>query len=70
MPRMLRKSQDSKLFFCWAKWMLLHCYIQIVEDEIQIRVYNVKESETCFCQFISVKVKKILRKFQAQFWES
>ena len=44
--------------------------IQNVKDGIQIQVYNINnESVNHFSQFISVKVKKNLRKSQAQFRE-
>ena len=44
--------------------------IQNVKDGIQIQVYNIiKESVNHSRQFISVKVKKNLRKYQAQFQE-
>ena len=50
--------------------MQRHFYIQNVNDWIQIRVYKKKkESVTHFSQFISVKVKKIQKNFQAQFCE-
>ena len=39
-------------------------------DRIQIEVYNINnESVNHFSQFISAKVKKSLRKSEAQFWE-
>ena len=44
--------------------------IQNVKDGIQIHVYNItNESVNHFSQVISVKVKKHLRKSQAQFRE-
>ena len=44
--------------------------IQNVKDGIQIQVYNISnESVNHSSQFISVKVKKNLRKSQAQFRE-
>ena len=50
--------------------MFHHYCIQNVKDGIQIRVYKInKESVTNFSQFISAKVKKHLRKSQAQFRE-
>ena len=63
------KAQFSKLIvFVGQKSILRHYYIQNVKDGIQIRVYTIcKESVAHFSQFISVKVKKILRKYQAQF---
>ena len=47
------------------------CYcIQNVKDGIQIQVYNIiNDSVNHSSQFISVKVKKTLRKSQAQFRE-
>ena len=51
--------------------MVFRCYcIQNVEDGIQIQVYNIiNESVNHSSQLISVKVKKILRKSEAQFRE-
>ena len=47
--------------------MLYHYYIHNVEDGTQIGVYKInKEKANRFSQFISVKVKHILRKSQAQ----
>ena len=44
--------------------------MQNVKDGIQIQVYNIiNESVNYSSQFISVKVKKNLRKSQAQFGE-
>ena len=44
--------------------------IQNVKDEIHIQVYNINnESVHHFSQLISVKVKKQLRKSQAEFRE-
>ena len=44
--------------------------IQNVKDGIQIQVYNIKnESVSHFSQFTSVKVKKNLRKSQAEYCE-
>ena len=46
-----------------------HC-IQNVKDGVQIQVFNIINDSVNHCrQFISVKVKKNLRKSQAQFWE-
>ena len=65
----LRKSQGSisKLkYFCWTKSILRNYYIQNNKDGIQHQVYKInKESVTHFWRFISVKVKKIVRKSQA-----
>ena len=50
--------------------MFLRYCIQNVKDGIQIQVYNINnESLSHFSQFITVKVKKNLRKSQAQFRE-
>jgi len=47
-----------------------HYCIQNVTDEIQIQVYNINnENVNHFSQLISAKVKKTLRKSQAQFRE-
>jgi len=44
--------------------------VQSVKDGIQIQAYNINDgSVNHFSQFISVKVKKNLRKSQAQFRE-
>jgi len=49
---------------------LQHYFIQNVKDGIQVHEYNINnEIVTHFSQFISVKVKIILRKSQAQFME-
>ena len=48
------------------KSMLPYYYIQNVKDGIQIRAYKIRKvSVAHFSQFISVKVRKILRKTQA-----
>ena len=48
--------------------MLHHYFIQNIKDGILIRAYNViKESVANFSQFISVKVKKVLKTSQTQF---
>ena len=51
--------------------MVFRCYcIQNVEDGIQIQVYNIiNDSVNQSSQLISVKVKKNLRKSEAQFRE-
>ena len=50
--------------------MFRHYCIQNAKDGIQIRVQkNNKESVAQFSQFISVKVKRILRIYEAQFRE-
>ena len=73
MAKILRKSRGSVSKLCafiGQNSILRHCYIQDVEDGIQIRVYKIsKECVAHFSHFISVKVKKILRKSQAQFRE-
>ena len=52
--------------FVGQKSILRHCYAQNFKDRIQIRVFKIKKDRvTSFCQFFSVEVKKILRKFQA-----
>ena len=56
--------------FIGQKSKLFYYYIQSDRNRIQIRVYTKNtESVTHFGQFISVKVKRILRKYQVQFWE-
>ena len=48
--------------------MLSYYYIQNVKGGIQIRAYTIKkESVTYFSQFVSAKVKKLLRKPPTQF---
>ena len=57
MVKILRKSYKN---YC----------IQNVKDGIQIQAYNISnESVNHFSQFSSVKVKKNLKKSQAQIWE-
>ena len=72
-PKSLKnhEAQSPKLsVFVGQKSMFRHYCIQNVKDGIQIRVNKInKESVTHFSQFISVKVKKILRKSQAQLRE-
>ena len=65
------KAQFSKLsVFVGQNSILRHYHIQNVVVGIQIRVYTInKESVICFSQFISVKVKKLLRISQTQFRE-
>ena len=55
--------------FYWPKGSIFRHYcIENVQDRIQIRVYDTNnECVNHFSQFISVKVKKKLRKSQAQF---
>ena len=56
--------------FIGQKSVFRRYYIQNVKDGIQIQVHNVsKESVSHFNQFVSVKVKKNIRKSQAQFRE-
>jgi len=68
-PKSLRKSKKitrlnlQKLsVFVGLKLILRHYYIQIAKERIHIRVYKIKKgSVTQFIQFISAKLKKILR---------
>ena len=55
--------------FCWhVKSILNHYFIQNVKDGIQFRAHTInKDSVSLYIQFISVKVKKILRKFYENF---
>ena len=77
MDKILRKTREShktrfpKLgVFVGQESIFGHYCIQNVEDGIQNRVYKIdKESVTHFSQFVSVTVKKILRKSQTQFQE-
>ena len=63
--------RQKSMLYHRQKSMLYHYYIQNIKDGIQIRVYNIiKELVTCFSQLFSAKVKKILRKHQAQFREN
>ena len=53
------------------KFLLRHYHFQNVKNGFQIRVCKINsESVTHFRQFISVKVKKIFKKSQAQFQKS
>ena len=63
------KARIPKLsVFTSQKSILRHYNIQNVKDRIQTRVYKInKQKVTHFSYLISVKVKKILRKSQAQF---
>ena len=66
------KAQFPKLnVFVGQKSILRHYYIQNGTAGIQIRVHSSQKviGAPQTSQFISVKVKNILRKFQAQFWE-
>ena len=58
-------------YFFIGQKAVFHCYcIQNVVDGIQIQVYNIiNDSVNHSSQFISVKVKKNLRKSKAQFRE-
>ena len=75
--KILRKSFDNheaqlpKLsVFIGQKAIFCSYCFQNVKDGIQIQVYNINnESVYHSSQFISVKVKKNLRKSRAQFWE-
>ena len=76
MVKILRKSLENHeaqfptiSVFIGQKSIFRYC-IQNVKDGIRIQVYNINnESVSNFSQFISVKVKKNLRKFQTQFRE-
>jgi len=60
----LKSSQGSIsriTHFCWPEFDIRHYYVQNIKDGIQENV------TTHFSQFISVKIKKNLRKSQAQF---
>ena len=65
------EAQFPKLnVFIRQKFIFRHCCIQNFKDGIQIQVCNInKECLSHFSQFISEKVKKHLRKSQAQFRE-
>ena len=77
MVKILRKSSENheaqfpKLsVFIGQKSIFRHYCIQNVKDGIQTQGYTINnECLTYFSQFISEKVKKILRKSQAQFRE-
>ena len=77
MVKILRKSWENheaqfpKLsIFIGQKSIFRHYCIHNVKDGIQIQVYMInKETVAQFSQFISEKVKKTLRKSQAQFRE-
>ena len=76
MVKILRKplenyeAQVSKLSIFIGQKLIFHYCIQNVQDGIQIQVCNVSNNcLTLFCQFISEKVKKKVRKSQAQFQE-
>jgi len=62
-------AQFPKIYaFVGQKPVSRHCCIQNVKDGIHIGVYEInKEKVTHSSQFISVEVKEILRKSQAQF---
>ena len=77
MVKILRKSKENheaqlqnfSVFIGQTSIFRRYC-IQNIKDGIQILVYKIKnESVTHFSQFVSVKVKKNLRKFRAQFRE-
>ena len=58
------------IVFIGQKWILPHYCMPNVKDGIQIQVYIINnECLTHFSQFISEKVKKNVRKSQAQFQE-
>jgi len=77
MVKILRKSKEnheaqfpkSSIFI--GQKPIIHCYcIQNGKDGIQIQVYNSNnESINHFSQFITVEVKKNVRKSQARFQE-
>ena len=77
MAKLLRKSyEDYKahfpklIIFVGQNSILYHYYNQNAKDGIQIWVYKINnENVTHFSHFISVKVKKTLRKSQAQLRE-
>ena len=74
MANFLRKSQcQISLFECFVdpKIDITSLFNENAEDGIQIRVFYTinKESVANFSLFIAVKVKKNLRKSQAQFRE-
>ena len=77
MVKILRKPYENheaqmpkfSVFIGHTTILCRYC-IQHVKGRIQIQVYNINnESVNHFSQFISVKVKKNLRKSQAQFRE-
>ena len=73
MVKILRKPYENHeaqfpnfSIFIGQKSIFHHYCIQNVKDGIQIQVYNINnECVNHFSQFILVKVKKNLRKFQA-----
>ena len=73
LKKTVRKSRGSmsKLRVFIGQKSIFCCYcIQDVKDGIQIQVYNIiNKSLNHSSKFISVEVKKNLRKSQAQFWE-
>ena len=77
MAKMLGKSEDkyeahfTKLsVFIGQKSIFHNLCTQNIRDIIQIRVYKINnEGVVHFCQFIHLKVRKSLRKSQAQFRE-
>ena len=77
MAKIIRKSYENyeaqfpKLrIFIGQKSIFQHYYIQDIKDGIQIRVYTInKESVVHFASLFHLKVKKNLRKSQAQFRE-
>ena len=66
-----QEAQFPKLnVFIGQKLIFRHYCVQNVNDGLQFQVYNINnECLTHFSQFISEKVKKNLRKPQAQFRE-
>ena len=77
MVKILRKSYENHeaqfpkfSVFIGQKAIFRRYCIQNVKDGIQIQVYNINnESVSHFSQFISVKVKKNLRRSQVKLWE-
>ena len=67
----IKRLKFQKYSVLIGKKLILCCYcIQNVKDGIQIQVYNINnKSVNHFSQFISEKVRKNLRKSQAQFQE-
>ena len=61
---------NFSFFVCQESMLSKYC-IQNFENIIQFRIYRAnREKVTHFGQLISVKVEKILRRSQAQFWDS
>ena len=57
--------------FAGQKSMLRHYCIQNVKERVYIQICNIGKGRVShFSQFVLVKVRKILRKFQAQLRET